>query len=175
MKKLLLLLFLVTNFSFASSYNLSCITTTHEMNSGFTANYLISEDNQTILWVSSYIPGKPQTEKIGVGDSNEFLQIVSWEGGLVSAFANSEDNNPTSFLFNLNEGTYNSSAHYQGNAEPFVMAFKCKKTKVDIQAKKEKAGVIQKTSITDAKSQCTDIGFEADTEKFGDCVLELMQ
>jgi len=32
-----------------------------------------------------------------------------------------------------------------------------------------------KTSITDAKSQCTDIGFKAGTEKFGDCVLELMQ
>jgi len=32
-----------------------------------------------------------------------------------------------------------------------------------------------KTSITDAKSQCSDIGFKAGTEKFGDCVLELMQ
>jgi len=32
-----------------------------------------------------------------------------------------------------------------------------------------------KTSITDAKAQCTDIGFKAGTEKFGDCVLELMQ
>ena len=32
-----------------------------------------------------------------------------------------------------------------------------------------------KTSITDAKSQCTDIGFKTGTEKFGDCVLELMQ
>ena len=32
-----------------------------------------------------------------------------------------------------------------------------------------------KTSITDAKSQCTDIGFKAGTEKFGECVLELMQ
>ena len=32
-----------------------------------------------------------------------------------------------------------------------------------------------KTSITDAKSQCTDIGFKKGTEKFGECVLELMQ
>ena len=32
-----------------------------------------------------------------------------------------------------------------------------------------------KTSITDAKSQCSDIGFKKGTEKFGDCVLELMQ
>ena len=32
-----------------------------------------------------------------------------------------------------------------------------------------------KTSITDAKSQCTDIGFKKGTEKFGDCVLELIQ
>ena len=32
-----------------------------------------------------------------------------------------------------------------------------------------------KTSITDAKLQCSDIGFKAGTEKFGDCVLELMQ
>ena len=32
-----------------------------------------------------------------------------------------------------------------------------------------------KVSIDDAKSQCTDIGFKASTEKFGDCVLELMQ
>jgi len=32
-----------------------------------------------------------------------------------------------------------------------------------------------KVSIDDAKSQCTDIGFKAGTEKFGDCVLELMQ
>jgi hypothetical protein len=30
-------------------------------------------------------------------------------------------------------------------------------------------------SITDAKSQCTDIGFKAGTERFGECVLELMQ
>ena len=32
-----------------------------------------------------------------------------------------------------------------------------------------------KVSIEDAKSQCSDIGFKAGTEKFGDCVLELMQ
>jgi len=32
-----------------------------------------------------------------------------------------------------------------------------------------------KVSIDDAKKQCTDIGFKAGTEKFGDCVLELMQ
>jgi len=32
-----------------------------------------------------------------------------------------------------------------------------------------------KTSITDAKSQCSDIGFKKGTEKFGECVLELMQ
>jgi len=32
-----------------------------------------------------------------------------------------------------------------------------------------------KPSITDAKSQCSDIGFKKGTEKFGDCVLELMQ
>ena len=32
-----------------------------------------------------------------------------------------------------------------------------------------------KVSIDDAKVQCTDIGFKAGTEKFGDCVLELMQ
>ena len=32
-----------------------------------------------------------------------------------------------------------------------------------------------KTSITDAKSQCSDIGFKKGTEKFGDCVLELIQ
>ena len=32
-----------------------------------------------------------------------------------------------------------------------------------------------KVSIDDAKSQCSDIGFKAGTEKFGDCVLELMQ
>ena len=32
-----------------------------------------------------------------------------------------------------------------------------------------------KTSITDAKAQCTDIGFKKGTEKFGDCVLELVQ
>ena len=32
-----------------------------------------------------------------------------------------------------------------------------------------------KVSIDDAKSQCTDIGFKKGTEKFGDCVLELMQ
>ena len=32
-----------------------------------------------------------------------------------------------------------------------------------------------KTSITDAKEQCTDIGFKKGTEKFGECVLELMQ
>lgn len=32
-----------------------------------------------------------------------------------------------------------------------------------------------KVTIEDAKSQCTDIGFKAGTEKFGDCVLELMQ
>jgi len=30
-------------------------------------------------------------------------------------------------------------------------------------------------SIDDAKSQCTDIGFKTGTERFGDCVLELMQ
>ena len=30
-------------------------------------------------------------------------------------------------------------------------------------------------SIKDAKSQCSDIGFKKGTEKFGDCVLELMQ
>jgi len=30
-------------------------------------------------------------------------------------------------------------------------------------------------SIEDAKVQCTDIGFKKGTEKFGDCVLELMQ
>ena len=32
-----------------------------------------------------------------------------------------------------------------------------------------------KVSIEDAKSQCSDIGFKAGTEKFGECVLELMQ
>ena len=32
-----------------------------------------------------------------------------------------------------------------------------------------------KVSIEDAKSQCSDIGFKAGTEKFGDCVLELVQ
>jgi len=32
-----------------------------------------------------------------------------------------------------------------------------------------------KVTIEDAKSQCTDIGFKAGTEKFGGCVLELMQ
>jgi len=32
-----------------------------------------------------------------------------------------------------------------------------------------------KVSIDDAKAQCSDIGFKAGTEKFGDCVLELMQ
>ena len=32
-----------------------------------------------------------------------------------------------------------------------------------------------KVTIDDAKSQCTDIGFKTGTEKFGDCVLELMQ
>ena len=32
-----------------------------------------------------------------------------------------------------------------------------------------------KVSIDDAKSQCSDIGFKKGTEKFGDCVLELMQ
>jgi len=32
-----------------------------------------------------------------------------------------------------------------------------------------------KVTIDDAKSQCTDIGFKKGTEKFGDCVLELMQ
>jgi len=30
-----------------------------------------------------------------------------------------------------------------------------------------------KVSIDDAKSQCSDIGFKAGTEKFGECVLEL--
>ena len=32
-----------------------------------------------------------------------------------------------------------------------------------------------KATITDAKSQCSDIGFKAGTERFGECVLELMQ
>ncbi|MDC0542607.1 hypothetical protein OAO24_03935 [Methylophilaceae bacterium] len=32
-----------------------------------------------------------------------------------------------------------------------------------------------KVSIEDAKSQCTDIGFKTGTERFGECVLELMQ
>jgi hypothetical protein len=32
-----------------------------------------------------------------------------------------------------------------------------------------------KVSIEDAKSQCSDIGFKAGTERFGECVLELMQ
>ena len=32
-----------------------------------------------------------------------------------------------------------------------------------------------KVSIDDAKSQCSDIGFKAGTERFGECVLELMQ
>ena len=32
-----------------------------------------------------------------------------------------------------------------------------------------------KISITDAKAQCTDIGFKTGTERFGECVLELMQ
>ena len=32
-----------------------------------------------------------------------------------------------------------------------------------------------KISIDDAKSQCSDIGFKAGTERFGECVLELMQ
>lgn len=34
---------------------------------------------------------------------------------------------------------------------------------------------IPKVSINDAKAQCSDIGFKAGTEKFGDCVLELIQ
>ena len=34
---------------------------------------------------------------------------------------------------------------------------------------------IPKVSIEDAKSQCTDIGFKTGTERFGECVLELMQ
>ena len=32
-----------------------------------------------------------------------------------------------------------------------------------------------KVTIDDAKSQCTDIGFKKGTERFGECVLELMQ
>jgi hypothetical protein len=32
-----------------------------------------------------------------------------------------------------------------------------------------------KVTIDDAKSQCTDIGFKTGTERFGECVLELMQ
>ena len=32
-----------------------------------------------------------------------------------------------------------------------------------------------KVSIDDAKSQCSDIGFKTGTERFGECVLELMQ
>ena len=32
-----------------------------------------------------------------------------------------------------------------------------------------------KVSIDDAKSQCSDIGFKKGTERFGECVLELMQ
>jgi len=32
-----------------------------------------------------------------------------------------------------------------------------------------------KIPITDAKAQCTDIGFKTGTERFGECVLELMQ
>ena len=32
-----------------------------------------------------------------------------------------------------------------------------------------------KVSIEDAKSQCSDIGFKKGTERFGECVLELMQ
>jgi hypothetical protein len=37
------------------------------------------------------------------------------------------------------------------------------------------ATTTSRISITDAKAQCSDIGFKTGTERFGECVLELMQ
>tara|TARA_B110000967_G_C18838693_1_gene538178 strand:+ start:74 stop:574 length:501 start_codon:yes stop_codon:yes gene_type:complete len=76
---------------------------------------------------------------------------------------NDEFPNPRAFNLPWNHFITKAKAKYESKSD----SAKTSSPKVSIDD--------AKVSIDDAKAQCTDIGFKAGTEKFGDCVLELMQ
>jgi len=164
MKKLLLLLFLIPVLSWADSWGPK-----NKFESELSAKDLrvfnemhtqVHKCYDEIYYYSKKFPERPSLAPTYACFCKTLGGPAS-HGGNVNCRGNDEFPNPRSF--NLPWNHFFNKARYESKSD----SAKTSSPKVSIDD--------AKVSIDDAKAQCTDIGFKAGTEKFGDCVLELMR
>jgi len=169
MKKLLLLLFLIPVLSWADSWGPK-----NKFESELSAKDLrVFNEMHTQVhkcYDEIYYYSKKFPERTGLSPTYacfcKTLGGPASHGGSVNCRGNDEFPNPRSF--NLDQNHFWNKARHESKSD----SAKIPTPKVSIEDAKIPT---PKVSIEDAKIKCTDIGFKAGTEKFGDCVLELMR
>ena len=98
----ILLFLLIPNISIASSYLLTCLNVENQ----FTLNFMIDEENKSLMHLNSFDPVTKQKYQV-----NEFEKIIFWKNRLVGTYTLTNAGIPTFKVFNLEKMTYNSSGH----------------------------------------------------------------
>jgi hypothetical protein len=120
-------------------------------------------------------------------DSTGFSYEGEWKNGIMNGLGKGININGDTYEGQYKDGARHGQGTYtksngdeysgiwkDGYNENFANDLPTKKASQNITPTATPAST-PKVSIEDAKSQCTDIGFKTGTERFGECVLELMQ
>ncbi len=117
--KTLLILLLIPNISFASSYLLTCLNVDDQ----FTTNFMIDETNKTIMHLSSFDPTTKQKFIV-----NKFEKIIFFDNKFVGAYTMTSAGIHNFRVLNLDKMTYSNSGHYMGDVKPYGQLFECFKS-----------------------------------------------